>query len=320
MPYGDLPGGARDGIILNDAGVPLSYLVEAGRAQQYRTVAAADILHVYTPRYTRQRRGFPMLLPAIPSLKLLDEFSYELNRAARNNAALSLSVEYAHTPEGEDAEGGPGDAGPAMKETLKFGGGVAPVFGPGFSLKQSQASTPWQSLEALRYHVLTSVAASLGVSYYGLSADVSRSNYTAHRAGALIEREIVAAVQQKLVSDLMIPLLTFYLENVARLSMASVSRIREGATWAVQQPPPLDAVKQANADKIQVGMFTKSLSEVIRERGAQPEKVFTEIAADLTTLTNLGVPQDLLTTLYRSSIIDFDNPMEAGDEAGNLHL
>lgn len=306
IPYGSVARKGKDGIEFDANGTPTGYYVQPAPSVVPRLVPANRMLHIFTPRYAKQWRGTPPLLPALEQLKVLDQYDYEVLLAARNSASLSTAV-VQDTPEfvqkREDKFGTPGSPGSAMQETFTFGNGRVPMLGPGYKLAGPNIVGPWAALEHLHYAVLTAIAASLGVSYYGLSADVSRSNYTAHRAGQLIEREVFAAFQQKLVSGLMIPAFRYWGDKVRLLSPAAVERMLSEATWAVQQPSPIDPIRQANADKIQAGMFTKSLSEIIRERGAKPEQVFKEIAADYQSLKAAGLTDETLASLFRSMIV-----------------
>jgi capsid protein len=79
--------------------------------------------------------------------------------------------------------------------------------------------------------------------------------------------------------------------------------------WQPRRWKSPDPVKDSQANSIDWGLRTRSLREIIRESGRDPDEVFEEIARDKSRLDELGIAPTL------PGGLQFDTPEEAAEVA-----
>lgn len=61
-------------------------------------------------------------------------------------------------------------------------------------------------------------------------------------------------------------------------------------------------MQDVGADVAEIGSGTQSISEIIRRKGYDPEKVFSELATDIARLKDIGVLDGLMALLKGNSM------------------
>lgn len=304
----DLPNGnsVRMGVEMTRRRRPVAYHLMAEATNPYQgyqsgarreRVAAADIIHAYLPEWAWGSRGIPWAHASLRRMKMLSGYEEAAITAARSAAVKSAAyiATADHVPDTQP-DGTRTEEGAFVQDLAPGGIEMVPY---GWDLKTLDWSWPNTDHGAFVKECLRGIASGLGVSYNALANDLEGVNYSSLRQGALTERDLWMLLQAWWIDWVSRPLYRRWLEwaiRSGRITRANgqplpVDRLDalayasfQGRRW-----PWVDPVKDLNAQKIAVELRTKSISEIIRESGRDPEEVWEELADDLATLERLGL-------------------------------
>jgi lambda family phage portal protein len=145
--------------------------------------------------------------------------------------------------------------------------------------KQVNTPSPPASNDHASYSAtaLRGVAAGLGTTYSGISADYSQANYSSERAARLDLRGDVEVWQElMLIPQLCQPAWKWFLNAMI---LAGDDVADQPAEWTCQPMAIIDPEKEADADIKEIRGGLKSWAEAVRQRGYDPDKVLAEIIA-----------------------------------------
>lgn len=261
-------------------------------------VPAEEVLHIYLPEWVWSSRGVPWAVTALRRMKMLsgyEEAAITAARAAAVKSAVYVQQEWAvqaGTP------GNDGGDGIGLVQDLTPGGiEIAPY---GWDLKPIDWSWPNTEHGVFVKESLRGIAGGLGVGYNGLANDLEGVNYSSLRQGALSERDLWMQLQDWWIEWFERPIYRKWLQHAlvngairrrngeayepSRFSALSVATF-QGRRW-----PWVDPVKDIEAASKAVALGVRSISDVIRESGRDPEDVWLELSDDLTRLKAIGIP------------------------------
>lgn len=238
-------------------------------------VPAKDILHLYRMDRPGQLRGMPWIANVM--IRLRDFDLYEDAQLKRQQCAAMFTA-FIHDLEGvDDAE--------ETKEEIEIGEKMEPglmeILPPGKDITLSNPPG------ADNYHeytsvVLHSIASGLGITYESLTGDLAEVNFSSARMGWLeMQRNISTWQQNIMISQMLRPTFNWFMEG-----LDLIGENVQGAR-AVYTPPRremIDPVKETQALKNAVRSGFKSLPEVVRELGFDPDLHFAEIDESNKTL------------------------------------
>jgi lambda family phage portal protein len=277
------------GVELNAWNKPIAYylLSETGETQHfgktYQRIPANEIIHAYLPEQLNQRRGLPWMSTALWRMKMLAGYEDSAITAARVGAA---KMGFFRSPTGE------GYAGSGMDEH----GNLVSSAEPG-TFEQLPAGTEFVSFNPEYPHgefgtfmktCLRGIAAGLLVSYNSLANDLEGVNFSSIRAGLLEERDSWKLLQQWLIETVCQPILEGWLKLQQLTQSVSLPLNYDPLhdfDWQPRRWSWVDPVKEVQAQRLEVELGTRSLSDIIRESGRDPEEVFLERAHDQTQFT-----------------------------------
>lgn len=251
-----------------------------------KRVPASEILHYYRKRRPTQVRGMPEL--AVSLLRLRDLADYEQAELVRKKIE-SCFVAFVRTddptarlgsetkPTGKAAQE---KVAPGMIKYLSNAEGVefgSPASGGGYG-----DYTDTQ---------LHAIAAGAGVMYSQMTGNLAKFNFSSYRAGLVEFRQLIKAEQWLALKPMVLAPIARRFQETARLAGATSKPVR-AAVWTMPRLLWVDPLKDVMAAKEEHRGTTKSISETIRERGDDPEKVFAEIAAERKKLKDLGILTD----------------------------
>ncbi|SFI08246.1 phage portal protein [Albimonas pacifica] len=287
----DLGGGARivAGIEFDGEGRRVAYHVFEDPLDQPfaaqltpRRLPAADVLHVFRPVFPGQVRGLSWLAPILLRLSEHD--------AAEDALLVRLKTEAMFA--GFIFEQGPGAGSFDGAETdgimdTGLEPGTLQVLRPGQDIKfptpPAGSGTAGEFLKAQ----LRGIAAGLGVTYEGLTADLSSVNYSSIRAGLIDFRRRMEAVQdQILIPQLLRPIwrrwLTLEVLEGREPAPGFEADPRPWLAAAFIRPgwPWVDPEKEIRAEAAAVEAGFKSRREVVAGRGRDLDQLDAEISAD----------------------------------------
>lgn len=294
----------RMGVELTRRRRPVAYWVFAEGLPQsdYRNaerlrIPAADLLHVYLPEWVWASRGVPWAATALKRIKMLGGYEEAAITAAR--AAAVKSAVYTHqewaNPETLPA-GAVAQDGTIVQDLSPGGIEVAPY---GMDLKPIDWQWPNTDHGDFCKDALRGIAGGLGVSYNALANDLEGVNFSSLRQGALTERELWMQLQEWWIDWVTRPLYRRWLAyalrsgRVGRRNGSAYTMDRfaalANATYQGRRWPWVDPVKDIQAARKAVALGTRSVSDIIRESGRDPEEVWEELSSDLKTLAAMGL-------------------------------
>lgn len=260
-------------------------------------IPADDLIHVYLPEWVWGSRGIPWAATALKRMKMLAGYEEAAITAARAAAVKSAVYTY---QEWANPELLPNSAkGPDGKLVQDLAPGTTEVAPYGMDLKPLDWQWPNTDHGDFCKEALRGIAGGLGISYNVLANDLEGVNFSSLRQGALSERELWMQLQEWWIDWVTRPIYRRWLAYALR--SGRVSR-RTGVAYAMdrwqqlsqatfqgRRWPWVDPVKDIQAGREAVALGTRSVSDIIRESGRDPEEVWEELRADLAILRPLGL-------------------------------
>jgi lambda family phage portal protein len=248
-----------------------------------RRVNASEIVHVYDLERAGQDRGVPWLAAAIVNLKEFDEF--EDATLMRQKIAACFAAFVTEVDGGGGALGEP-DATDPLVETLEPG--MIQRLPLGKDIKF--ASPPATTDDGFSVRTLRRIAAAIGVTYEDLTGDYSQVNFSSARMSRIAHWGNVYDWQWHLmVPQFCDPVWAWAMEAAALAGILSAASDRPRAEWTAQPMAMTDPDREARANVTLVRSGQKTLSQVIREQGGDPDTHLAEYAADLAKLDKAGI-------------------------------
>lgn len=261
-------------------------------------VPAEQVLHIYKPLRPGQIRGRPWLTAGMIKLYDLDQYNdAELTR--KKGAAMFMA--FITQQLGEDI----GSTGLVDDDTVADADGTADVtLEPGMAhllpvghdVRFSEPADVGPNYEPFAYRNLLELCASMGLPYFSVTGDTSKANYSSLRSALLdLKRRMEQFQWETLIFQFCRPVYRRWLPT-AVLSGAVVlpgfainAKPYMRVKWIPSKWDWVDPLKDTQAEKLAVDAGFKARSDVIEERGEDPEDVDARIAADHERERKLGI-------------------------------
>ncbi|API58284.1 phage portal protein [Tardibacter chloracetimidivorans] len=307
----ELPGGGviRMGVEFDPDMKPVAYHIKDGgprsdidgptAAQKHIRVPAREILHLFVPEELNQWRGVPWAFAGLRGARHLDQFE-ESALVAANAGASKMGFFFKKEMDGMPSN--PADladeaSGDEQPEFLSdFEPGTFGVLPDGYDMKAFDPAYPNDVFDPFTKAVARKMATGLLTSYHSLTGDLTQVNFSSIRSGTLDDREHWKLLQGWEVGDALEPIVEAWLArallydtDLRQLPFTKFDKFNapvfQGRRWDWVDPKAdMAAEKEAVALKI------KSRAQVIRERGGDPEQVWTEIEAEEQRLGPVAQP------------------------------
>jgi len=298
----------RMGVELDDLRRPVAYHLLAGSSvaeayvwmgRRYERISASEMLHRFLPEWVWQTRGVPPMSASLQRLNMLSGYQDAELTAARAGAA---KMGFYVSPDG---------AGPQVDATVDAAGhgdfieeaepGTFGVLPEGYDFRPWDPQHPNTAYGDFVKDMLRGLAGGLGVSYNSLANDLEGVNFSSLRQGAIEERAVWMLLQDCLIDAVLEPIYRAWLTSALLAGAITVSgkplkpELEEKyrrVSWQPRRWPWVDPLKEAQANELAIKLRAKSISEVIRDQGRDPEDVWQEIARERQRLAQLGIPYD----------------------------
>lgn len=269
-------------------------------------VPASDVVHLYSIDRPGQVRGPSWYAPVIVKFKDYDEYEDALLFKQKIAACLTAFVTDA---DGAGVVMGPRVAGSAITtETLSPGMIIDLPVGKDVTM----VSPPAVPDGAFDTRILRAAAVGLGVTYEDLTGDYSGVNFSSARMARLSHWANVYDWQwNMIVPRLCDPIWGWAMEAA---EIAGVIAERPEATWTPAPMPVIEPDREARADILRVRSGQATFSQVLRERGIDPETHWHEYAADMARLDADAIVLD--SDARRTTQAGNPIPVAAGGEGG----
>jgi len=244
-------------------------------------VPADQLAHVYELRRD-QDRGEPWGTPAISDIRDLGTYK-EAESMRKQIEACTVGVVTGEEV-APDIGGAVSDEEAAQYGVYDSSGMKVDRFEPGMFLNlkggtdirfHSPASTG--SFEAYKRVALQDIAAGFRVPYELLSGDLAHVSYISGRLGLLEFYRLMEQVQWQILIPMFCQRVWDWFCDAAHDAGLLPSNTIP-VEWSPPRMPAVDPMKQAMADLLDMRSGTRSHSEIVQERGRNPDDVLTEIA------------------------------------------
>lgn len=255
-------------------------------------VPAESIVHGFISTRPEQVRGIPWMHAAIIGLKDLGGFREAAIVAARVGAAKMGFWQ------SSDGASGPHDDAQGGQLITEAEAGTFDQIPANVNLVEWDPNYPNGEFGVFNKAVLRGIAGSLGVSYHTLASDLEGVNFSSARTGTIEDRDGFMCLQNWLTDTLHARLFPVWLRRqlaTGRLAPLPAEKFDKfnAPTWQPRRWQWVDPLKDEQAHALAFGMRTKSLRQIIIERGQDPDEVFDEIAEDFAKLRGLGIEPTL---------------------------
>ncbi len=309
-----LPSGnyVKQGIEFNQLGRPIAYhFTHVGTdnidynlgGHSFVRIPAAEIIHGFLPDLLEQKRGLPWTATALMRLKMLSgmEDATLVNARASASKGGFLQWRADHGPMLDE------DDGPYEQELEPNTFKELP---PGLEFKDYNPHYPSGEAQSFSKRILQGIAASFGVTYNDLAKDLENVNFSSIRQGTLNDRDYWKELQAWLIEELMEPLYERWLyqaliNEAITIFNKPLKFVRFdkylGVDWQGRSWDWIDPRADTEAAIKSIDYRLKSVSQVIRERGDDPEKVFQEMASDIKAMQAAGIPDHAIPYLIQNN-------------------
>lgn len=287
----------RMGIEYDRAGSPVAYYLSrrtdgAFSRNTYDRVPAENIIHDFIAERPEQLRGIPWMVSAMVRMHQVGEYEDSALVAAREGAN---KMGFFTTPGGSLAalQDGTGADGELISESSAGHFGHLPA---GYGFTPYNPEYPHANFEGFMRGHLRSIAMGLGVSYHGLTGDLSQVNFSSSRTGTLEERESWMVIQDFFSSGTLERIYARWLSAALMNDQIKINvNIDEALDryaehlWQGRRWPWIDPQKDIDAAIAAIGAGLKSPQMVAAEMGVDIEDVLDAIADFQTMAREKGV-------------------------------
>ena len=253
-----------------------------------KLVAATEVAYAYRPDRPEALHGATWFSPVIVRMK--DFGDYEDAQLVRQKIASCYTVFRTGVIEDDgpdtDSNGMPVEDGPLLGAVEP---GIIEDLPDGADVKFAQPPGV-DGYEPYSRVSLTAVAAGVGLPYEVLTGDLSKVSFISGRLGRLDLKSSVETVQWNiLIPQFCEPVGQWFLDAV---EFAGGDITDCEVRWTPPRFPMASPETEVPADRDAVRAFQKTPSQVLRERGEDPDSFTAEYAADLKRFDDLGIIVD----------------------------
>lgn len=327
----DLGGGRRirQGIEFSERGERLAYhffrnhpgetgTIRTGtKADDKLRIPASQVIHVFEKKRPGQIRGVSWLHPVMVRLRDLDTFQDASLRKQQISACFAAFV---YNATGEPLDNVSPNKGDSTWDLLeKLDSGTIEHLPPGFDIRFSDPPQSDTYPDFVRTE-LRSIASGLGITYEELTQDYSNVNFSSGRMGFLsFQRNIKRWQNEIMVTQALNKIFDWFVDSIQFAPGAQNYNINPDkikVSWTTPAREMIDPSKEVPANQKAVLGGFKTLSEVIRSMGYNPDEVFDERAEELKKLKELGIVTDTV-PMEKKTEVPKEPPREQDQEGNN---
>ncbi|MGZ4954133.1 MAG: phage portal protein [Methylobacter sp.] len=276
-------GDAIDGIVRDDWGRAKTFhMAKRNNADiipgfTFVPVDAQDVVHLKNIDRLRQGRGITILASVLTRLEDIKDYEESERIAAKIAASMAAYIKKGTPDMYESAADG-------SARSLRFSPGM--VFDdlmPGEEIGMIDSNRPNPNLETFRQGQLKAVAAGTSTGYSSISRSYDGS-YSAQRQEMVETSVLYAALRDHFIERFSRPIWRRFVQAARAASLIKLSGIDwdtiENADFRGPGLPWIDPAKEVKAELAAVQAGFKSKTQVIRERGTNPQDVRDQIASE----------------------------------------
>ena len=279
-----------DGMVLDDAGNPLTYHILDRHPGDFlnmyplkgKDIAAEHVLHWLRTDRPGQSRGLPDIMPALPLFAQLRRFTLATLAAAESAASVAVFMKTNAPAGGEAAEVEP-------MATMEFEHNMA-VFGPeGWEPTQIKAEHPSTTYEMFKREILNEIARCLNMPYNIAACNSSGYNYSSGRLDHQTYYKNIRVEQGHLESVILDHIFTAWMAEAVMVfdELAGVTDCPHQWFWDGHEH--VDPQKEANAQAQRLASHTTTLASEYARQGKDWETELRQRAKEVSLMKELGL-------------------------------
>ena len=242
-------------------------------------VPADEILHIHRMDRPGQIRGAPWLSPVLIRMKDFDE--YEDAQLVRQKVAAMFAA-FIRDLDGIDTQVKikEGELGEKVEP------GIMEFLPPGKDISFANPPTV-ENYNEYTSVLLHAIASGVGITYESMTGDLSQVNFSSARMGFLeMQRNVESWRNNLIIAQFLLGVFTWWKRGIELLG---VDTRRMRPVWTPPRREMIDPTKETSAMKESVRSGFSTLSEIIRNQGADPEEHLNEIQSDNQKLDERGL-------------------------------
>jgi lambda family phage portal protein len=169
----------------------------------------------------------------------------------------------------------------------------------GYHLKETNPTHPNGNIPNFNTMILQGVSSGIGLSYHGLTGDLTKVNYSSARVGMLSERELWKTTQNHFIKFFVKRIFVEFL-NVALLTELKDVPFRtdyaDYANYTGRRWTWVDPEKEVNAQILAITNGLSTYSDVLAEQGKDFDENMEQLKKELDAIAALGLKFPLTST------------------------
>ena len=290
-----------DGILLDIFGNPVAYHVlknhpgnsEWGFNDEYRTVPASHVIHVFRQDRPGQHRGIPEITPALPLFAQLRRFTLAVLGAAEA-AADFAGILYTDAPaNGEAEQVEPMDLVELERNMLLTMPG-------GWKMSQVEPMQPATTYAEFKKEILNEIARCLNMPYNVAAGNSSGYNYASGRLDHQTYYKSIRVDQAFMAEKVLDRVLAAWLWEYALEAGGELvfdsgglmgGRVLPDHQWFWDGMEHVDPAKEASAQETRLKNHTTTLAHEYARQGKDWEAELRQRAREMNLMHELGLPE-----------------------------
>ena len=292
-PWRHLPDDHEvDGVVLDDHGNPAAYRVlkehpgGPGRlgSEQFVTVPAAAMVHVFRQDRPGQHRGIPEITPALPLFAQLRRFTLAV-LAAAEAAADFAGILYTDAPANGEA-----DAVEPM-DLIELERNMLLTMPGGWKMAQVEPMQPATTYAEFKHELLNEIARCLNLPFNIAAGNSSGYNYASGRLDHQTYFKAVRVDQSFTAARVLDRVLAAWLREYAVLvGQVALLRALPPHQWFWDGFEHVDPAKEATAQETRLRNHSTTLAHEYARQGKDWEVELRQRAKELRLMAELGIP------------------------------
>lgn len=265
-------------------------VVNRGQALVSKRIPAEQVLHIFERSRPGQSRGVPRMAAILLKMRDLDD--YEEAELVRKGIESCFSA-IVTTEDAGQALTPESTTNGNSNRIESLGAGLIQYLKPGQDIRFG-APANGGDYGGYTKTQLRAIAAGIGITYEQMTGDLSDVNYSSIRAGLVEFYKTVDMLQWHVLVPMMLAPIWKRWADTAWAVKAVKQKPAQIVSWTPPRRQWVDPLKEVNAARQEISAGITSISETIRQRGEDPDKVFADIAAERKKLDSLGIVSDVI--------------------------
>jgi lambda family phage portal protein len=287
------------GVEMDRDGKPIAYWILSHKLTEVDVYGPVTERRVPASRIVIEKHGNSTrgCTPLAPVMQRADMLNKMQEAVVAQHRAAACKMGFLETAlDGEHLAADPG----TNMVTMEAASGVIEQLPAGMSFKSWEPGSPGAQYREVYTTLVHEIASGLpgGITYVGLTGDLTEANYSSMRQGELQARDAWRVAHRRRAEAVLQPLYAAVIRG-ARLAQAVTTTLDDEAVtlavWHGRVWPWVDPLKDANAIRELLALGLTTRTRELNALGLAAGEVFAELSAEIATMKTLGIPTEVTT-------------------------